>query len=171
MESQLTHITSMLYLVIGLLIILVVPLTAIALGQLDKGNGMPRVNSFQKSLRLVGGLVKRQFSLMVPRRKLRNLGEVKPIPDVDDIILRKFARVLLQEIGQAAGIEDVKLTEPVWLVGGKFKEQIGGSPAQFKACMERLEAERIVTRAGGKNVRVWAMPYRSITSKLQRLLK
>jgi hypothetical protein len=137
------------------------------IGLLSRGTETP-----SRLLPLIRDFAKRQFSFKVPKlRKLKNLGKAPVVPDVDDIILRKFARVLLQEIGRSAGIEDVKLTEPVWLVGGKFKDVIGGSPAQFKACMERLEQERIVTRAGGKNVRVWAMPYRSITSKLQRLLK
>jgi len=171
MESQLTTIIAQNYTIIGILMALVVPLVAIILSQLDKRGGlsiMPSVNTFQ----LVGRLVKRRFSFKVPKlRKLRNLGKTPVTPDVDDTVLRKFVRVLLQEIGQSVDIEAVKLTEAVWIVGGKFKDVVGGSPAQFKACMERLEAERIVTRTGGKNVRVWAMPYRSIASKLQRLLK
>lgn len=162
------QILSVLYAVLGLQLVIVAFLFAVAWmldGKPTLTNILPKINNYARR-----GVYELGVRLQKPK-KIKNLGQTPVTPDVDGIILRKFVRVLLQEIGQSVDIEAVKLTEPVWVAGGKFKELIGGSPAQFRACMDRLEAERVVTRAGGKNVRVWAMPYRSIASKLQRLLK
>ena len=167
---RLTAIEALLYTITGLMLVMVTVFFALwSIVIQGRRPNIPQL--FDMTTKAVKRGVYALDVKLQKRRKIKNLNNAPVIPDVDDVLLRKFARVLLQEIGQSAGIEDVKLTEAVWIVGGKFKDIVGGSPAQFKACMDRLEAERIITRSGGKNVRVWAMPYRSITSKLQRLLK
>jgi hypothetical protein len=138
MEQTLQRILAGVYVLIGLVGVLVIPLVYIILSQLDRGNGMPRVNSFQKSIRLLGGIAKRQFSQVVPRlRKVKNMGEVKPVPDIPLELERRLARAVLDLFQKGA---DIKLTEAYWL--GRW----GGSPVQFRALMERWEAERIVER-------------------------
>lgn len=105
----------------------------------------------------------------VRARHIKNNG-APVVPDVPEWMMTRFVTVLLREIANSASIEDVKLTEPVWVAGGKFRDLVGGSPAQFRACIARLEAARIVTRGDRRGARVWSMPYRSINSKLRSLL-
>lgn len=136
---------------------------------------MPRVNLngsrvFELSLKAGKRFAERAKEKREAKRR-KNLGGVGVVPDVDDFIMRKFCRVLLREIEESDDIEAVKLTESVWLAGGKFRELVGGSPAQFRACMERLEANRVITRSDGRGVRAWAQPYRSVTAKLKKIIK
>ena len=102
-------------------------------------------------------------------KKIKTMSKTKITPDVPDELLKQYALILLQEVDQSLFWGNVSLTEQTWIKAGKWKEKTGGSPQQWKDCMARLEAARIVTRDGGKGTRVWALPYNSIKSKLQKI--
>lgn len=123
-------------------------------------NPMPSVKTFG-----------RQFALAVKRvkiRRLKNGNKTKVVPDVSQVFMNKFIDVLLSEIESSVSIESVVLSEAEWIVNGKFRETVGGGAKVFRACMDRLEAANIVTRADGNNRRTWKQPYRSVVSKLRK---
>lgn len=159
------QILSVLYLIVGLCTLILTAIIALY-RLLDRQDG--RTHTHTATLIDYAKQKYEQSVQHMKKRRLKNVNKTPVIPDVPDEMLRQFARVLLHEIEQAASVEDVSLTETTWITDGKFKELIGGSRKQFTACMDRFEAARIVTRGGGKNTRVWAMPYRSITAKLQK---
>lgn len=108
-------------------------------------------------------------------KKLKNMNGAPVTPDVDDGIMRSFVRVLLREIEQkqqaGGSMADVSLVEADWVTNGRFAEVSGGSPKDFRACMDRLEAARIIERKDKRGTRGWRQPYQSITSKLKGFIK
>lgn len=102
------------------------------------------------------------------KRKLRNISRTPVVPDVDDEVFRKFCRVL-RDAAVQRGVEAVELSETFWIREGAFRELVGGSAEQFRACMSRLEAAGVLERADGRGRRTWRKPLHSITSKLKRM--
>lgn len=164
MEDDIRHILAVLYFSLGLHFVEVIALLALAMSRDGRSIGgiLPSVNDYAK--RNFGYVTK------IVRKKLKNMNGAAVVPDVSDEIMSRFVNVLLHEVDASASIEDVKLTEPVWVKSGKFAETVGGSPEQFRACMKRLEAARIAVVIDKRGTRGWAMPYRSIRSKLRNLL-
>lgn len=133
---------------------------------------LPKINDGMRTMELVikaAGNFGRSLVGKAKPRHIRNMGEVKPVPDVPDWMMERFVSALLREIEVAHSMDDVKLTEPVWINGGKWKDLVGGTPKQFRACMDRLETMKIVTRGDGRNTRVWARPYGLTLVRLRQL--
>jgi hypothetical protein len=167
MEQTLQRILAGVYVLIGLVGVLVIPLVYIILSQLERGNGMPRVNSFQKSLKLAGGLIKRRFSFRVTKQKLKTTAEV--VPDVEPELERKAARRVLK-LNETQGMDEIKMTNAAWVDSGDWKE-LGGTPRQFTSLMNRWEDERIIRRVGGKKERAFARPYERARERLEGKVK
>ena len=74
--------------------------------------------------------------------RLRNMGEVKPVPALDPDVEIRFARALL-----IAPKGTIKLTEAEWILTGRWKELGGGAPVNFRKVMDKWSVEKIVYRS------------------------
>jgi hypothetical protein len=85
---------------------------------------------------------KKKYNLML---RLKNLGEVQPIPAVNPQVEINFSSTLLNMYRQ--DMRTPKITEGEWIVTGKWKELGGGTPENYRRVMDKWSTERIVGRA------------------------
>lgn len=106
-------------------------------------------------------------------RKIKNMNNAPVVPDIPEWMMERLVVELLRELSRSAPSE-IKLSESVWIRDGRWRRMTGGTPQQFRDAMTRLEEARIVTRKDPekreKSERVFAQPYRSLESKLRKLL-
>lgn len=167
---RLSAIESLLWAILGFMVLFV---TAVVASLSSRDNAfarlLPKINNYAKR-----GIYALDVKLQ-KRKKLKNMNGAPVTPDVDDGIMRSFVRVLLREIEQkqqaGGSMADVSLVEADWVTNGRFAEVSGGSPKDFRACMDRLEAARIIERKDKRGTRGWRQPYASITSKLKGFIK
>ena len=170
MEQLLLRVLATQYVLIGLVGVLVIPLVYIILSQLDRGDGeapKPIINVFQMLFGMFKKTVKRQFTLRVTKQKLKSTAEV--IPDVEPELERKAARRVLK-LNETQGMDEIKMTNAAWIDSGEWKE-LGGTPRQFTALMNRWEDQRIIRRVGGKKERAFARPYERARERLEGKVK
>lgn len=104
------------------------------------------------------------------RRKIRNIDSAPVVADVDESLVKIMARYLLAEL-ETKSLADVDLSETKWVRRGEWKELSGGTPEQWRAVMDRLEAAGIVERKGAKRTRVLSTAKRpSVVAKLKAYL-
>jgi hypothetical protein len=85
---------------------------------------------------------KQKYNLML---RLKNLGDVEPIPAVNSQVEIKFASALLDLYRK--NNQTPKITEGEWITTGKWKELGGGTPENYRRVMDKWSTERIVGRA------------------------
>ena len=104
-------------------------------------------------------------SKMKRPRKLVNMGDVKPIPDVPPELERWMARELLRELDGGKMVDEVSLSVSAW------KGRWTGTQEQFAALMDKWQGEGIVYRKNKRGDRAFVQPSRpSIHARLKMKL-
>lgn len=167
MEDVLLEIRSTLYVILGMAFLLLVN-DFLLHWRISKLEGKP----LPGLIPAVRDYTKRNFELVVKASKrLRNMNKADVIPDAPEWMVQRMAAYLLREL-QDIEPSRISLSESVWVRQAKWKDITNGegTAEQFRQVMARLEAARVVDRGGANGARVLAQPYRSLESKLRRLL-
>jgi hypothetical protein len=136
----------------------------------EQGEPMPRVNGWQLVISVLGQLFqrprRRKYSMTT--KKLVNLGDVNPIPEVPPELERWMARELLRELDGGKMADEVSLSVDTWVTSGLWK----GTQKEFAALMDKWQEEGIVYRKNRRGDRAFVQPSRpSIRARMKAKVK